>query len=167
MGLGIEDVHTSNADSDSLDPSVYVGFEDDILGLYLNGNREDTLIDGFTPGETYLAVVTLTLAGGNDTVAVDIYDEDDTFGNPTASATNSAFDFGSSLEFLGVAKGDNNTGAGQRTQFDEFRLGTELSDVVELPAATATAPEPSTAILALLSMAGVIGCARRRRMIRG
>ncbi len=114
-----------------------------------------TLLAGYTAATTYFVLVDITNVAGtaNDTVGARIYSSTATdLLTPLGTATPiSTADISSDLTYLGFSK-NATTGGGM--DVDEFRFGTELSDV-------AVIPEPSS--VAMLFGGLGLACLIRRR----
>lgn len=158
FGLSKQDDNGNNADAGSMVPSVLIGINDSNLYLYYNGNTQGApLVANFTAGETYLALVQLDLnTTGTDVITASIYGTSDTnFNLPLATRTDSGVEVSSDLSYLAMVKGDLRSTTG--TKYDEFRLSTELSDVITV------IPEPSALALIGLSSLALILFRHRRR----
>jgi len=114
-----------------------------------------TLLADFTAGTTYLILVTITNdTSGMDTISAAVYADGLTnLATPTGTTGDVLGEISDDLERLAFTRDGPDDDLSGTAVFDEFRLGTELSDVV--------VPEPST--LAALGLLGLIGFGRRRK----
>lgn len=147
----------SNAVPTSQLPSVglQVGFTSGglISLFYRNASgtySNSTILNGYLPGETYLFVVSLETAG--NTVAVSLYDSAGTIVESLSGIQTETTISTDLARVAAAVTGDFDGGIPSTIRFDEFRFGTELSDVF--------VPEPSSLFLGLM---GGLGLLRRRR----
>jgi hypothetical protein len=110
------------------------GTAEGTLSLWVAGNEFAFTGSDAEAGDTYFALFQIDNVDGNDTVTANIYSSTATdFSTSLASATTSDYDISSQLAALEVQKDFG----GNTIKFDEFYLGTSLSDVSSIP-------EPST-----------------------
>ncbi len=134
----------------------YVGLYDGGLDFYKGtGNaltsQTTNLVESVTIGETYMVVLEIAYStSGSDSITVRVYDSSST------EMANQAFTgLAVNLDYLVFGSRGHAIDA---TRTDEFRFGTELSDVFF----AAVVPEPNAVMLLAVGLLGLLVCGRRR-----
>ena len=125
---------------------------DDIV-LIVDSTQVNVL-DDYAAGTTYFVLVDIMNdAAGTDTITASVFSDTTTDLDTPLGTQTLTGEISGELGFLNASRQSTNFGAAF-TRFDEFRFGTELSDVSVIP-------EPASA--GLLGLGGLLLAARRRR----
>jgi hypothetical protein len=135
---------------------VRVGVDSNDIVLIVDDTELDVL-NGYTADATYFVLVSiLNDDAGTDTITASVFSDTatDVAATPLGTQTTTG-EITGDLTHLNASRQSTNSGAAF-TSFDEFRFGTELTDV-------AVIPEPASA--GLVGLGGLLLASRRRRAI--